>query len=380
MGKTSGCVLILAGLAVGSYALYPDFRSALQASAKLAAEHDGPAGVRDSAAAFMHAVLKVAGAPLPGGDKPAPDPSQQVPRAAPKSVSEPVKGETGAPVQLDKKGPSAPGVVPPPDLVPPVPVPAKRPRAAVVSVQVNEAPPRVPVGDAKAEPPPEGAVLARQIQVQLKRVGCYRGDVTDVWTPAVRQAMRDFTERANASLPVNEPDPVLLAMLQSHAPGTCSDVCPHGQERAASGRCVPSVLAGLKDGGKAIARERAVVKAASGAKGDVAASKDGSIKGTKAAKASAPAGAGKRRASVAGGAAPEETINGSAAGPEGRMSLAGPTAADAPVARRPQAGARRQSRSAGVHRSDRSRRAYRPSYGKGYTTGLPSWALPFFLQ
>jgi hypothetical protein len=264
----------------------------------------------------------------------------------------------------------------PPHLVPPVPVPAKRPRAAVASIQVNEAPPRVPVGDAMAEPPPEGAALARRIQVQLKRVGCYRGDVTDVWTPAVRQAMRDFTERANASLPVNEPDPVLLAMLQSHAPGICSDACPQGQERAASGRCVPSVLAGLKDAGKAAARERASVKPASGAKGDVAVAKDGSTKATKAAKASARAGAGKKRPSVAGSAAPEETITGS----EARMSLAGPRAADAPVAKRPQAGARRQSRSAGVYRSDRSRRAYRPSYGKGYTTGLPSWALPFFLQ
>jgi hypothetical protein len=281
-------------------------------------------------------------------------------------------------------GPPAPGVVPPPHLVPPVPVPAKRPRAAVASVEVNEVPPRVPVGSdaSTAEPPPKGAKLARDIQVQLKRVGCYRGDVTDAWTPAVRQAMREFTERANASLPVNEPDPVLLAMLQSHAPGTCSDVCPQGEERAAGGRCVPSVLAGLKDGGKAAARERAGVKAASGAKSGVAVARDGSVKTTKAGKASASAGTGKKRpgSQVAGSVAPEETITGSAAGREARMSLAGPTAADAPLAKRPQAGARRQARSAGVYRQSRSRRAYRPSYGKGYTTGLPNWALPFFLQ
>jgi hypothetical protein len=250
-------------------------------------------------------------------------------------------------------------VAPPIHLVPPVP--AKRPRTAVAAVKVSETPPRVPVGEAKtAEPPPEGAALTREIQLQLKRVGCYRGDVTGVWTPAVRQAMRDFTERANASLPVEEPDPVLLAMLQSHTPGTCSDTCPQGQDRAANGRCVPSVLAGVKGG--------------AGGKGTVN-TRTANPGGDGASKGKRPV-----RGAVAGSSLPPETS--SATAREGRMSLAGPPPVSGRAqAKRRHAGSRGQARTAGSSRSGqgRSRRAYRPpSYG-GYS-GLPSWALPFFMQ
>ena len=36
--------------------------------------------------------------------------------------------------------------------------------------------------------------LVREIQRELKRIGCYRGDVHGVWTTSVREAMKAFTE------------------------------------------------------------------------------------------------------------------------------------------------------------------------------------------
>ena len=337
MGKKSGCVLILAGLAVGGYAVYPEIH---RVAAQIAAA-SGPAGGA--------AILKVTGAPTHTTGKPVGADAIADPQPAPKPAPEPSSGDPG---ESKKIVPPAPRVAPPT-------VPAKRPRTAVAAVKVSETPPRVPVGEAKtAEPPPEGPALTREIQLQLKRVGCYRGDVTGVWTPAVRQAMRDFTERANASLPVEGPDPVLLAMLQSHTPGTCSDTCPQGQDRAAGGRCVPSVLAGVKGGagGKAAVKTRTAKSSGDGV------SKD-----------RRPAGE-----TVAGSSLPPET---SATVTDGRMSLAGPPPVSGRAqAKRRQAGPRRQARTAGSSRSGqgRSRRAYRqPSYGY---SGLPSWALPFFIQ
>ena len=322
MGKSSGCVLILAGLAVAGYALYPQ----PQAGPEGAAAHSAATGGDDGAAPAP----KVADKPAAPGASPAP---QQAPEAAP-SKSE----------KSEKSGPAAiPGAVPPTLPVPPAPVPAKRPRTAVAAVQVDAAPPRVPVGESKEVAPPlDGAALTREIQRHLKRIGCYRGDVTGVWSPSVRQAMRAFTERANATLPVDEPDPVLLAMVRSHAPGACSAACPEGEDRAANGRCVPSALvAGVVPG-----------------KG-----------GVKAGKASADAGKKRPGAEVGTASAPP-----TARGPtDGRMSLAGPPVAGSPKAKRPQAVPRRYS----MQRPTRDRRAQRPPY-TGYL-GLPRWAVPFLM-
>lgn len=69
--------------------------------------------------------------------------------------------------------------------------------------------------------PADSAALARALQGELKRVGCYDGHITSVWTPAARRAMRTFTERANAQLPVDKPDVVLLSLVQSHREAVC---------------------------------------------------------------------------------------------------------------------------------------------------------------
>ena len=54
--------------------------------------------------------------------------------------------------------------------------------------------------------------------------------------------MKTFTDRVNATLPVEQPDIVLLAMLQSHRGRGCGVPCPPGQGMAVDGRCLPNGL------------------------------------------------------------------------------------------------------------------------------------------
>ena len=79
--------------------------------------------------------------------------------------------------------------------------------------------------------------LVLDIQQQLKRVGCYGGRMDGSWGIATKDAMKDFTNRVNAALPLDEPDYVQLTLIQSHAERTCG-ACPAGQSPSASGRCV----------------------------------------------------------------------------------------------------------------------------------------------
>ena len=65
--------------------------------------------------------------------------------------------------------------------------------------------------------------LVRDIQRELIRVGCYRGAVTGRWGADTKQAMSAFLLAANARLPVNEPDLVLLSLAQGHVHIDCRE-------------------------------------------------------------------------------------------------------------------------------------------------------------
>jgi hypothetical protein len=69
--------------------------------------------------------------------------------------------------------------------------------------------------------PRDPASLARQLQSELRRVGCYDGELSGVWSPRTRAAMKAFTDRVNASLPVDKPDQILLALVQNHQGVAC---------------------------------------------------------------------------------------------------------------------------------------------------------------
>jgi hypothetical protein len=344
MSKWSGCVLILAGVAVGTYALYPQLHRVNEpVSAQVAGGVEG--GGDKAAPASAARSASDAAAPKPPRLAAA-QAATQAATQAPLPPAEPVKRE-----------PPAARVVPPAHLVPPAPVPAQRPRSGTTAVQVDEKTSRVPVGKTEtAAAPLDRAGLTREIQRQLKRVGCYKGDVTGAWTPSVRQAMQALTERANASLPINEPDPVLLAMVQSQEPGACSAACPSGQDRVGDGRCVPSALV-------------ASAAAKAGPKGGAKAANQVGKRPSGSTVTTASAGASANRPAAAYRTAEE------------RMSLAGPPATAAQQAKaavqQSQAAPRRAARVAGWSRTatqGRTRRAYRQP--NATYSGLPSW-FPF---
>ena len=82
---------------------------------------------------------------------------------------------------------------------------------------------RAPVAPPQAAVPlpPDRDGLARELQRELQRVGCYDGDISGTWTPQSRRAMKAFTDAVNASLPVDQPDYILLRLLQGHRARAC---------------------------------------------------------------------------------------------------------------------------------------------------------------
>jgi hypothetical protein len=89
-----------------------------------------------------------------------------------------------------------------------------------------------------AETPLDRDGLARQLQRELKRVGCYEGEITGAWNAQARKAMKAFTEHVNATLPVDQPDYILLRLLQGHPQRACGAPCPAGQSESGEGRCL----------------------------------------------------------------------------------------------------------------------------------------------
>jgi len=63
--------------------------------------------------------------------------------------------------------------------------------------------------------------LIVDIQQHLKHAGCYWGRANGAWTASTREAMQNFTERANATLPVDKPDYLLLNLLKAYDGRAC---------------------------------------------------------------------------------------------------------------------------------------------------------------
>jgi len=115
---------------------------------------------------------------------------------------------------------------------------------------------KVPNFPQKVTPiPGDRGSLAQELQRELARVGCYDGEIHGVWTTSTRQAMKAFLERVNATLPINQPDGVLLALVQGQRVKTCGTPCPAAQALADDGRCMPTAILqreAMKDPKKAI--------------------------------------------------------------------------------------------------------------------------------
>ena len=119
----------------------------------------------------------------------------------------------------------------------------------VAATPAVPAPPPVPVTRIATDAPVDRVSLVRELQRELKRVGCYSGDVNGVWTTSSRMAMKSFTDRVNASLPIDNPDDILLSLVRAHREPACAAQCASGQTASEQGRCVVAAKAPAADPG-----------------------------------------------------------------------------------------------------------------------------------
>ena len=92
--------------------------------------------------------------------------------------------------------------------------------------------------------------IGRELQKELKRVGCYAGELNGEWTTSTRHAMSAFAERVNARLPTVQPDSILLALVQGYPTKVCGIPCPSGQSLSRTQECTPDALLARSNGTK----------------------------------------------------------------------------------------------------------------------------------
>jgi hypothetical protein len=224
MSRSSGVFLIVAGVGLSAYALHWSVDTA--ATARRVAAQSAAAPAVEAAPEKAPVIVQV--------------------QAVPEAVSPP----------SSVKAASRPAVAAA------VAVAPSAPATKTIAIQLPTAGPKaLPMRSAVSAPPPlDRARVTKELLVQLKRVGCYQGPIGTVWTPVARRSMKAFTEHVNATLPVDQPDYILLAMVQSHEGQACGLHCPAGETRAQDGRCLPTaVIAANK---RAISDPRVAAKTA----------------------------------------------------------------------------------------------------------------------
>ena len=68
---------------------------------------------------------------------------------------------------------------------------------------------------------PVSVATVHALQRELKRLGCYSGQVDGEWGPTSRYAAATFVKAVNAKLPVDRPDEALLALARYHQGAAC---------------------------------------------------------------------------------------------------------------------------------------------------------------
>jgi hypothetical protein len=112
----------------------------------------------------------------------------------------------------------------------------------IVTLPARSRAPEEPMANASRSALVAGADLVSELQRELTRVECYDGPVNGHWSTQSRRAMAAFLERANARLPTDQAEGVLLALIKHHSGPACGS-CPTGQEASTDGRCVPQAIA-----------------------------------------------------------------------------------------------------------------------------------------
>jgi hypothetical protein len=109
--------------------------------------------------------------------------------------------------------------------------------AALAAAAAVTAPPtRVPFVDPQIDP----RELARSVQLELTRVGCFSGAVNGEVSGATRAGLRDFIKYSSIKLRDDELTPETLKALRGVDKRVCPLVCP-GSEHAEGDRCIATV-------------------------------------------------------------------------------------------------------------------------------------------
>jgi hypothetical protein len=112
-------------------------------------------------------------------------------------------------------------------------------------VRSAQVPTSAPAADARHQ-------LVRDLQRELRRVGCFDAEIDGDWNAATKRALTLFMDRINATLPLDQPDYILLTLVQGHATQACGKNCPSGQAIGADGRCLPAGVVAKAERGRQV--------------------------------------------------------------------------------------------------------------------------------
>lgn len=129
------------------------------------------------------------------------------------------------------------------EIVPTAPVAVAEWRSAIVR---EPTPAATRVSAAQEATARTRAALARDIQSELQRLGCYSGKIDGVWGGASRRAILSFMDRVNATLPTQEPDVFMLSLVRGQSSAVCG-VAPETIVADNGSRYEPTMARGVSD-------------------------------------------------------------------------------------------------------------------------------------
>ena len=109
---------------------------------------------------------------------------------------------------------------------------------------------------------PDAADLARNLQRELKRVGCDPGEADGKWGAKAKAAMKSFSARTRLALSTDEPTEAAHEALRAQQSRVCPLECGSGEIMDASGRCIARSPAPSQDAGRSAAGATAPARAA----------------------------------------------------------------------------------------------------------------------
>jgi hypothetical protein len=107
------------------------------------------------------------------------------------------------------------------------------PPAQVPTLQRHDGAPVPP----SQQPSSDQHEIARQLQTELQRVGCFSGKINGIWDSRSGDAVKRFNQHAHMILSAEPPSPESLAAVHASTARVCPLTCPRG-ETPAGDHCV----------------------------------------------------------------------------------------------------------------------------------------------